>query len=89
MVRKFLNDEVLPRHLSNLEKIASSSTSGWLASTPGPTIADFTLAQTLKALNAGPVDGIPPGILTPYPAILAFLQKFAAIPSVAAYYKAQ
>lgn len=78
-----LNDEILPRHLSFFEKLLGSSSSGWLAGTEQPSIADFCLAPRIESLQGLSNDGISPDILTAYPRILAFLAKFKALPAVA------
>ena len=88
MVREAIDKEVLPRHLGNLEKRAAVSTSGWIASTPEPTIADFILAGTLNTLHTRPIDGIRKEILSSYPSLSAFVEKFQALPSVISYYDA-
>jgi glutathione S-transferase len=43
IVRKSLNDEVIPRHLQFLDNIAGKSKTGWIANTADPSIADFLL----------------------------------------------
>lgn len=50
LVVKALLDSVLPRHLGNLCKVLEESTTGWLAGTPKPTIADFFLVPPLNQL---------------------------------------
>ena len=86
VVRKSLNDTVLPRHLSFLEKMLQASSSGWLAGTPTPTIADFIFAPRLKWLIAGVLDGISTDLLVPFPGVVAFLERFYALPEITAYY---
>jgi glutathione S-transferase len=39
-VRKSLNDEVLPRHLTFFETLLKDSESGWIAGGPSPSIAE-------------------------------------------------
>ena len=89
-VRKDLNDEVIPRSLAFFENLLATSSSGWLASTPGPTICDFLLAPRLDWLsNGGAGDGISLQILHKFPLLLTFLQKFNALPAVIAYLREQ
>ena len=88
-VRAALNDEVLPRHLGNLERIASASATGWLAGTEGPTVADFVLALSVEGLASGEIDGISTEILAPYEALLALIAKIKALPSTVAWYAAK
>lgn len=86
-VRASLNDEVLPRHLSCLEKILSRSTTGWIANTEGPSIADFILVPRLQWLQSGDNVGISTEILQPFPLMLALMVKVMALPAVVAYYE--
>ena len=60
------------------------SSGAWLAGTAEPTICDFVLACSLKDLSSGGVDGIDSdALLRPFPALLRFLERFAALPAVA------
>lgn len=89
-VRKVLNDEVLPRHLSNLEALLEESPSGWLAGDDTPSIADFVLAIRLEWLvQPGVNDGISTTLLDSYPKIKAMIAKFYALPAVVEYYAAK
>lgn len=88
-VRKSLNDEVIPRHLGFFESILSRSTTGWLADTEGPSIADFLLGPRLQWLASGVNDGISTGILEPFPLILQFVAKFHSLPAVSQYLSEQ
>jgi glutathione S-transferase len=83
-VRKALNDEVLPRHLSFFESLLARSSSGWLADTPGPSCADFLLGPRLHWLASGAVDGISTTILDAFPKVKDFVARFYALPAVAA-----
>lgn len=86
-VRKALNDDILPRHLGFLEKILTSSASGWLANTVGPSIADFVLVPRLQWLvQPGVHDGISTDLLEQYPLLLRLINKFMHLPSVDRYY---
>ena len=88
-VRAALNNEVLPRHLGNLDRLAAAAAAapgsgGWLAGTAEPTICDFVLACSLKDLTSGAVDGIEgETLLAPFPALRRFLERFVALPAVA------
>jgi prostaglandin-H2 D-isomerase / glutathione transferase len=86
-VRKALNDEVLPRHLSALQKKLEASKTGWLAGTEKPSIADFVFSPRLRWLVGGANDGIDPGLLEGYPAVTALLEKFYALPEVVKWYE--
>eukprot|EP00937_MAST-01D_sp_MAST-1D-sp2_P004257 g4257.t1 len=85
-VRKALNDEVLPRHLGNLERAVADFVAAdkWAAGTAQPTVADFVLcAWSLPDLQSGSVDGIATDILAPYPSLNKLIERFGALPSVA------
>ena len=79
-------DNVLPKHLHNLDRILADSSTGWFADTPEPTICDFNLAPRLKWLTEG-IEGIPSTILNNYSNIINFMKKFyEELPSVVSYY---
>ena len=84
-VYESINNNVLPRHLSNLDKILSESSTGWFANTSEPTICDFNFAPRLTWLTEG-IEGIPTTVLDNYSNIKNFLKKFYDLPSVKAYY---
>ena len=90
-VRAALNDDVLPRHLGDLERVASASGTGWLAGTAGPTVADFVVALSVEGLAAGAVDGISEDILARggYAGLLALIGKVKTLPSTVAWYAAK
>ena len=50
-VRKSLQEEILPQHFQFFENFLAKSTTGWLASTPDPTIADFAFVARLELFN--------------------------------------
>jgi glutathione S-transferase len=50
-VRKSLNDEVIPRHLEFIENLLVKSTTGWIANTTEPSIADFILVPRLQVIK--------------------------------------
>merc|ERR1712039_1126289 len=47
LVEKDLHDTVMPRLLGNFQAMLKSSSTGWIAGTDGPTIADFMCAFSL------------------------------------------
>lgn len=81
-------NEVVPRHLCNLEKVLSGSMSGWIADTPEPSAADFAWGTHLRDISVGGDTALPPSLIVdgPYPIIRVFLEKFLALPEVAKYY---
>ena len=90
-VRKSLNDEILPKHLAFLDKVLKNSSTGWLADTPGPTVADFCFVPRLQWLVApGINDGIDTDLITSkFPRVQAFIDKFMDLPAIKAYYEAR
>jgi prostaglandin-H2 D-isomerase / glutathione transferase len=89
-VRKSLNDEVIPRHLGNLEKIMGNSTTGWIGNTEGPSIADFVLVPRLEWLaNFGDGEGISADILKPFPKLCGLMERLMQLPEIKAYYAAK
>ena len=88
-VEAAINTEVLPRHLSLLERCLSKSTTGWIASTPQPAACDFAWCTSLQQVRARQMAFVDPGVLSPdkLPLCNALLDRFLALPAVKAYYK--
>lgn len=86
IVRKQLNDVVIPRHLDFFDKLLDKSSTGWIAGTHYPSIADFILVPRLQWLMSGANDGISKDILLPHPKILALIEKLMNLPAVVSYY---
>jgi len=85
-VRHDLNTDVIPRHLSHLNRLFASSKTGWVANTEGPSIADFCLAPRLGWLSEHG-EGISNDILKPFPKVVEFVARFYSVPEVMNYYK--
>lgn len=85
-VRAALNDEVLPRHLGFFERLLSESTTGWLADTPEPTIADFVLVPRLIWLAEGVNEGIATTILDNFPTVKSLIERLLNLPKIKAFY---
>ena len=73
-----LNKRVIPRHLFFFERLLESSSSGWIANTEEPSVADFALVPRVQELP-GSAPGISQDILQPYPKLLALIEKFNAL----------
>ena len=88
-VEHAINTEVIPRHLSLLERLLAKSTSGWIASTPKPAACDFAWGSQLQQLRAGQLAFVDPALFAAdkFPLCNALLDKFLALPEVKAYYK--
>lgn len=82
-----ISSEVLPRHLTSVEKLFATSSTGWVAGTEEPSPADFAwytrLADYLpeKAELSDKVKS-----LEDFPACKAFVQKFKGLESIKEYY---
>lgn len=82
---KALNAEVLPRHLQYMENFAKVSTTGWIANTEAPTIADFYVAPRLRWLVSGRTHASR-DLLVACPHLTAYVDKFHSLPQVVEYY---
>ena len=91
VVRKSLNDIVLPRHLTALENMLKNrcNDNNFMADTPEPTIADFILVPRLKSLQSGQTEGIDPDILCHFPLLQAYIKAFYNLDKIKNYYKQQ
>ena len=71
------NKEIIPAQLKKLECVLEQSSTGWLADTQEPTIADFFWVPTLQSLirSDNPWTGNA-NILLPFPHILGLIEKF-------------
>lgn len=85
-IRQSLNDDVIPRHLRYLEDLLERSSTGWVAGTEEPSIADFILVPRLQWLISGDNEGISREILDPFPRLRAMMDKLMTLPAVVAYY---
>ena len=77
--------EELPRFAQFLE--ARLEKNEWLV--PGcdhPTIADCFAVPLLRSFTKGHIDHVPTTALDPYPKLVAYIQRFCALPSMAGRY---
>lgn len=93
VVRRRLHDDVLPRHLDALCRLLDESTTGWLAGTTGPSIADFMFVPTLQRLRGrsdGPPmglgDGLSAGLIERRPALIKLIDRLMSLPAVQSWY---
>jgi glutathione S-transferase len=84
-IRKCLNDDIIPRHLDFFERILSESTTGWLADTHHPSIADFQLVPRLQWLKVHG-EGISNDILVTYTRVNNLMDKLMNDPCIQSYY---
>lgn len=79
--------EVMTPKLEILEKALQGSSTGWVAGTAGPSIADFALAVSIGWVNGGIVDGVESGYMDKFPGISEYLKRFAEVEEIKAYYE--
>ena len=77
----------VPRHLASLDRLLEASTTGWLASTEDPSIADFVWVPTLQSVQAGWTGDA--DALKAFPRLGALVDKFMEVESVKAWYAKQ
>lgn len=77
---------VIPRHLATLAKQLEAGGTGWLAGTAKPTIADYAWATALKPLPGWCGN---PAVFAEVPALVAYVDRFYALPEITAYYAAK
>mmetsp|Transcript_45734 Transcript_45734/g.107890 ORF Transcript_45734/g.107890 Transcript_45734/m.107890 type:complete len:122 (-) Transcript_45734:24-389(-) len=87
-VRKEIEATILPRHLNFFEAALTRGGTQWMAGTDKPTIADFSLAPRLRALDNF-VDHCRPEIATHYPRLAKYIDDFFKLSQVVAWYGAQ
>jgi len=85
VIRKELNDKVLPAQLANLEKLLQKSQTGYAAGTDEPSIADFVLVPRLEWLVGGDNDGISKSLYKDFPCVQALINKFKSNARIQAY----
>ncbi len=80
----------MPRHLRYLEAALAASPTGWIAGTEKPAACDFAWGTSLRELRGGTYGFLKKELVGPEvtPKCVAFLDKFLALPAVAAYYAA-
>lgn len=87
-LQKEMNADILPKHLNQLETVLRTGGTGWLAGTPGPTIADFFWVPTLQMLEKGQWNG-DTKLMESFSGLRELIKRFLALPAVAAYYAAK
>eukprot|EP00039_Didymoeca_costata_P005675 m.83568 g.83568 ORF g.83568 m.83568 type:complete len:216 (+) comp12927_c0_seq5:167-814(+) len=80
------NTAVIPKHMKYFEDLMETSSTGFIAGTPGPTIADFILAVRIKDLFSGKNPNIDAGIFANYPKMQGLVEKIENLENVKKYY---
>ena len=100
-VLKYIHEEILTdtviRHLRHFETLLASNNnnadsisggpSAWIANTPVPSIADFTLVPRLKDLQAHVKSEMDFDILLIFPQLSNLVDRFYGLPKVNCYYQ--
>ena len=81
-----INNEILPRHFENLERIIKSSPTKWIAGTDAPSIADFQWAGFLPAVKRGWSRSGNVLDDANYPELNKWLENFYDLPAVVEWY---
>jgi prostaglandin-H2 D-isomerase / glutathione transferase len=88
-IRKELNDDILPRHFAYFENFLQKSSTGWLANTEEPSIADFMLVPRLmNIVTPGLHAGLSPTLLDPFPGLKELIRRLMDLPAIQEYYAA-
>jgi glutathione S-transferase len=88
-IKENIGLDVIPRHLGYLERIMQKSSTGWIANTEGPSIADFMLAPRLVDLHKFVEDELMFDVLYAYPGLREMREKLFKLPSVTWYINKQ
>ena len=84
---KAISDEILPRHLTNLEKQLKESSTGWIAGTSEPSVADFVwFCQLYHSVPAQSEFPEKLRLLEDYPTLKGFVEKMLTLDAVAKFY---
>jgi hypothetical protein len=81
-IKENIGLDVIPRHLGYLERIMQKSSTGWIANTEGPSIADFMLHKFVE-------DELMFDVLYAYPGLREMREKLFKLPSVTWYINKQ
>jgi len=85
-----ISNETLPRHLGNAEKLFKASSTGWIANTEKPSIADFVWFVRLDDYipNTKELSGKVRS-LDDYPECKGFVERFRSLEPIKEYYAKQ
>ena len=85
-IRASLNEDIFPKHLRMLENILENSSTGWIANTPNPTIADFYIVPRLQFIMEGVDEGLSKDMLDKFPKLKYLVTKLMTLPKIVGYY---
>lgn len=86
-VYETISNEVLPRHLTNLETLLKASPTGWIAGTAEPSAADFAWFGKLTSIPEKSEFSDKLKSLDDFPVLKAFVEKFQSLEAINEYYK--
>merc|ERR1712113_321871 len=81
-MRKDLADNKLPLWLGMLDKLVAQNSTPGFAVGSSLTVADFNIDGTLKWLQSGVLDNVPPSVVDPFSNLLKIQATVAADPKV-------
>lgn len=79
--------EELPKYLGFYEKLLDRSGGDWLIAGDKPTIADCYAVPSLRLFSRGYLDAVPANCLNTHPKVVAYLERFCALPEIAGRYE--
>jgi prostaglandin-H2 D-isomerase / glutathione transferase len=72
----------LPKFLDYIDRMLQKSDGDWLVSGEKPTIADCFAVPYIRRFSRGYIDYIPTTALDTHPRVVAYLEKFCALPAI-------
>ena len=75
-------ETVLPKFMEFMEAMLEKSGGDWLVAGEKPTIADCFAVPNIRRFSRGYIDCIPATALNNYPKVVAYLEKFCALPEI-------
>jgi glutathione S-transferase len=83
-----ISSDILPTHLKNLERLLTTSSTGWLAGTEEPSPADFMWYSSFVHYMAAATEVFPEKLckLEDYPLLQAFCDKVGSLEAIKEYY---
>lgn len=70
----------LPKYLGFLEALLEKSGGDWLVAGDSPTIADCFAVPNIRRFTCGFIDHVPVDCLESHPKVVAYLERFCALP---------
>lgn len=81
-IRENIGLDVIPRHLKLLEAMMAKSTTGWIANTENPTIADFAVVPRLNEIRDFIKDELMFDVLYAFPLLRDMSDRLMNLPPI-------